>query len=316
MKKIILSLVIVMSGFCSYAQVYDTGNNVGIGTPTPQEKLEVTGNQKLFGDLIFGSDQTAYFIHGPGNGGAIRLRTNITQAVDRNVQIGNINNNGTWFSFFTVAETGNVGIGTTNPATKLDVVGGTIQVTNPNPTYGLIDNSNANYSWSVQNTAGAYRFYDNTANAERMRITSLGNVLIGQASQSNSAYKLDVWGKARANEIVVNTSGADFVFDKQYVLPKLSDVKAYIDKNQHLPEIPSAKEMQTNGMGVGEINTKLLQKVEELTLYAIQQQEENEKLKAENRKLKESQQKVDQAQEARIAALEKALLKLTENQSK
>jgi len=147
-----------------------------------------------------------------------------------------------------------------------------------------------------------------TNNSERMRITSNGNVLIGSSSQINSAYKLDVYGSARANEIVVNTSGADFVFDKKYALPKLSDVKAYIDKNQHLPEIPSAKEMQTNGISVGEINTKLLQKVEELTLYAIKQQKRIDQL--ERQKTKSEQQ------EARMAALENALLKLTENKSK
>jgi len=119
-----------------------------------------------------------------------------------------------------------------------------------------------------------------------------GNVLIGKTSQVNTAYKLDVNGKARANEIVVNTSGADFVFDKKYTLPKLSDVKAYINKNQHLPEMPSAKEMQTNGMSVGEINTKLLQKVEELTLYIIEkdkqltgQQKQIDELKTQVAKL-------------------------------
>ncbi|HEY9533554.1 MAG TPA: hypothetical protein VIQ77_03425, partial [Mucilaginibacter sp.] len=144
-----------------------------------------------------------------------------------------------------------------------------------------------------------------------LSVANTGNVLIGQTTQTNTNYKLDINGSARANEIVVNSTGADFVFDKSYSLPKLSDVKKYIEANQHLPEIPSAKEMQTNGMSVGKINTKLLQKIEELTLYLIQQKEENEKLKAENGTLKENQQKVDQAQEARIAILEKALLKLT-----
>ncbi|HTK18823.1 MAG TPA: hypothetical protein VL442_04900 [Mucilaginibacter sp.] len=129
---------------------------------------------------------------------------------------------------------------------------------------------------------------------ERMRISSSGNILIGQASQANPDYKLDVYGKARANEIVVNTSGADFVFDKKYSLPKLSDVKAYIDKNKHLPEIPSAKEMQTNGMSVGEIDTKLLQKVEELTLYLI---EKDKQLSDQQQNIKSQQAQIDELKE-------------------
>ena len=138
-----------------------------------------------------------------------------------------------------------------------------------------------------------------TSGIEQMRINSNGNLLIGKTTQANPVYKLDVKGKTRADEIVVNTSGADFVFDKQYVLPKLSDVKAYIGQNHHLSEIPSAKEMQTNGLELGEMNKKLLQKVEELTLYAIKQQKRIEQL--------EQAQRTNKEQEARIAALEKVL---------
>ena len=66
---------------------------------------------------------------------------------------------------------------------------------------------------------------------------------------------------------------------RHYKLPKLSEVKNYIETNHHLPEIPSAEEMQKEGMNVGELNTKLLQKIEELTLYLIDQQKEIEQLK-------------------------------------
>lgn len=69
-------------------------------------------------------------------------------------------------------------------------------------------------------------------------------------------------------------SGADFVFDNKYPLKKLSEIKTYIDKNHHLPEMQSAKDMQTSGADWGELNTKLLQKIEELTLYAIQDYKE------------------------------------------
>jgi hypothetical protein len=104
---------------------------------------------------------------------------------------------------------------------------------------------------------------------------------------------------------VVNTTGADFVFDKKYSLRKLSEVKSYIEQNQHLPEIPSAKEMQTNGVELGEMNKKLLQKVEELTLYLIDKDKQD----------KEKDVKLA-VQEARIVTLEKALLKQPLRRSK
>ena len=111
-----------------------------------------------------------------------------------------------------------------------------------------------------------------------LRVTS-GNVVIGKTSQINSTYKLDVNGNVRANKIVVNATGADFVFDTAYNLFSLEEVKEFIHKNRHLPEIPSAKEMEVEGVNVGDFEVKLLQKIEELTLHLIKQQEEIEILK-------------------------------------
>jgi hypothetical protein len=103
---------------------------------------------------------------------------------------------------------------------------------------------------------------------------SNGNVSIGQGYASE---KLEVNGTIRAKEIKVESSGwsgwPDFVFSENYKLPSLSDVKTHIQENQHLPGIPSANDVKENGIGLGELGTKLLQKVEELTLYVIQQQE-------------------------------------------
>ncbi len=97
-----------------------------------------------------------------------------------------------------------------------------------------------------------------------------GNVLIGKTTQTNSTYKLDVAGKIRADEIVVNTTGADFVFEPTYKLRSLSELETFVRTNKHLPDIASAKEMQENGVSAGEMQAKLLQKVEELTLYVIE----------------------------------------------
>jgi len=101
-----------------------------------------------------------------------------------------------------------------------------------------------------------------------------GNVLIGKTSQVNTGYILDVNGNVRANEVVVNTNGADFVFNPSYRLYPLSGLKKYIERNHHLPEIASAKQMQKEGLNVGENQVKLLQKVEELTLYLIEKDKE------------------------------------------
>jgi hypothetical protein len=108
---------------------------------------------------------------------------------------------------------------------------------------------------------------------------SAGNVLIGKNSQTNTSYKLDVNGNVRANKIVVNTTGADFVFEEDYKLRELDEVEWYIREHKHLPEIQPAKEMEAEGQDVGTLNIKLLQKVEELTLYIIAQNKEIQELK-------------------------------------
>jgi len=111
-----------------------------------------------------------------------------------------------------------------------------------------------------------------------------GNVGIG-TKELTPGYKLTVKGKIHAQEVLVTgTAGADFVFDKTYNLPSLCSVETFINENQHLPEIPSAKEMQANGVNMAEFQIKLLQKVEELTLYIIEQQKEIDELKKNNLK--------------------------------
>ena len=111
----------------------------------------------------------------------------------------------------------------------------------------------------------------------------IGNVGIGTPSPS---YKLDVNGTIRANEIIVNTTGADFVFADDYQLRPLTEVKAFIQENMHLPDIQSAQEMQENGVSVNELQTQLLQKIEELTLYLIQQEQTILEMRQEIEQLK------------------------------
>ncbi|TKG91601.1 hypothetical protein EYV94_21490 [Puteibacter caeruleilacunae] len=104
-----------------------------------------------------------------------------------------------------------------------------------------------------------------------------GKLGIGTRNTGND--KLAVNGSIRAKEIVVDgTDWADFVFAEDYNLMDLDEVAKFINKNGHLPDIPKAETVKEKGILVGEINTKLLQKVEELTLYLIEQKAENQKL--------------------------------------
>ncbi|HZE83536.1 MAG TPA: hypothetical protein VE035_04465 [Puia sp.] len=132
---------------------------------------------------------------------------------------------------------------------------------------------------TTDNTPLAFR----TNNAERMRVDINGNVLIGKTSQSNTGYILDVNGIARITKIVVNTTGADYVFDPARKLLPLPAIEKYIQAHHHLPDIAPADEMKVQGMDIGSQQTLLLQKVEELTLYLIeqakQQKEQDKKIK-------------------------------------
>lgn len=78
---------------------------------------------------------------------------------------------------------------------------------------------------------------------------------------------------------MTQTSWADFVFHKDYQLPTLAEVEKYIAKHSHLPGIPTEAEVAENGVDLGDMNAKLLQKIEELTLYMIDMKKENEAMK-------------------------------------
>jgi len=112
-----------------------------------------------------------------------------------------------------------------------------------------------------------------------------GNVSIGATDPQG--YKLAVAGNMIAESIKVKLQGTwpDYVFHDQYNLPSLNQVETFIKLNKHLPEIPSEAEIAKNGQNLGEMNAKLLKKVEELTLYLISQQKEIEILKKKMLKL-------------------------------
>ncbi|HLZ87778.1 MAG TPA: hypothetical protein VKQ52_11075, partial [Puia sp.] len=115
---------------------------------------------------------------------------------------------------------------------------------------------------------------------------STGQVLLGNLNPTGYVFAgtrtLNVTGGVLADSIRLAPSDqwADFVFDSSYALPSLGEVGAFVKEKRHLPGIPSAGEVAVSGVSLGEMNQKLLQKVEELTLYLIQQQKEIAELKS------------------------------------
>ncbi len=215
---------------------------------------------------------------------------------------------------FTVAPGGNVGIGTATPANRLDV-----NISNDEPktadffTVPTAPGDNpANspvgglrFSWYSTNWADVQMvrggtntdglglaFQTSTSNnsttAERMRITPAGKVGIGT---TNPDQLFTVNGTVHAKQVLVDNSvpTPDYVFEKGYRLRSLEEVSRFVEKHKHLPEIASAKEMDGKAVDLNQMNMKLLQKVEELTLYLVQK---DNKQKKQDRIIKKQQQEL------------------------
>ena len=290
--------------------------NLGLGVTDPQEKLHVNGN-----------------IRGNQSGGAVRIKTD-----HGNIDIGPQNQY--WAHIYTdmnrflfnkdvysiegfssysnsdlVLKTngterlrilhagGNVGIGTTTPAYKLDVSGpvnatefrvnGNLLTIPPqywNQTGTSIDYSAGNVGIGTAIPAHALDV-NGAINATEIRLNGEifnptvwnqsgtdinytgGVVSIGTAAVP-AGYRLAVDGNIIAEEVQVLLSDIwpDYVFEEDYKLRSLEEVEHFVKANKHLPEVPSAREVAEGGQGLGKMNTILLRKVEELTLYLIEQQ--------------------------------------------
>jgi len=183
--------------------------------------------------------------------------------------------------------TGNVGIGTASPGMPLQVIstnGNTARFTSAGDGVSWLyfnDNSAASDVIIGSRSGG---FAVQTGGAGRFVINSSGNVGIGT---TNPAHRLHVAGTIGAQEVIVSTTGADYVFNPNYHLVPLAEVASYINKNHHLPDIPSEPEVREKGVSLGEMQAKLLAKIEELTLHMIAEHERNDQLERENRKLKD-----------------------------
>jgi hypothetical protein len=131
-------------------------------------------------------------------------------------------------------------------------------------------------TWGLQYADSGDQFDFLGAGTSRMSINlSNGNVGIGVTSP---AYRLEVCGTIRAKEVRVETGWCDYVFEKDYKLRTVDELDKYINENKHLPGIASAKEVETEGLNVGEMNKAMMEKIEELTLYVIQLSKDNKRL--------------------------------------
>ena len=288
-----------------------TDGNIGIGTTNPVAKLEsITPNGNSQSLRLGRLDNSNYWsVNHAGNDfrlyNSASSGSNVLFGVDPG---GNIKNN-------------NVGIGTATPDTKLDV-NGSVKIddeahSHSNIQLGHEGNDRIYADNSSNKYYGGGMFFrvtpDPTLNISHnyidvMMLTDKGNVGIGTLDPG--LFKLAVNGNIRAKEVKVETGWSDFVFEKTYKLPTLEEVENHIKKNGHLKDIPSAKEVEKNGVLLGQMDSKLLQKIEELTLYTIQQEKkikslekqavkieklevENQALKAINSKLLELQKRLD-----------------------
>lgn len=319
-----------------------SGNgNVGIGTASPGEKLEVSGLIKINratnqdnnspGLVAISNDDFLYdgkYINRYGFGfhGFQDGTTSFTDPLNT-YMAGYFG-----LDFFTtnsnrmrISHTGNVGIGTTNPFNGTGNKGlhisrgahSSLLLGDPKAGYGGIIQTSDNKrrifiganlyddesgSWSAFNagkgSAGISLHADEggwgtgidliTSQSDghfnsSMHISGNGNVGIGTTTLA-TGYKLSVAGKIISEEVKVQLQIAwpDYVFSKKYKLASLSDTESYIKEEGHLPNIPSAAEVSENGIELGEMNARLLEKIEELTLHLIEQ---NKQLEAQNSRI-------------------------------
>ena len=297
---------------------YFNGGNVGIGTPTPGGKLHVQGSTYIGNENTDASYRVSIGASGGDYGSigygykyslisnshsyaigdyASQLRFNNGGFSFLTAPIGTAGNPVNFTTAMTIQQNGNVGIGTPAPNFALDV-SGDVNLDDGGTNRDLkmrLHQKAALSSFNTRNSPNDILYINRNWNSSGYysdfnTISIYGNVGIGTESPD---AKLAVSGQVHAQEVKVSVTvpGPDYVFEKNYKLPTLEEIKTYIDQNNHLPEVPSAAEMEKNGVKLGAMNMLLLKKVEELTLYAIAMNAKMLEMKMENEERMDEMQK-------------------------
>jgi hypothetical protein len=275
----------------------DENGMVGIGTNAPSSSLTLNGTNPIF--QLRNDEVDKGFIQLVDDD--VKIGTNLSNSSGRFV----VRTNGADRLF--VSGTGNVGIGAASSFYKLDVIGDS-RVTGDHYVEGLVKsenmeiNSNAPFFEIHTTSNGTFGkieidngnnvvmgkgFYGGALVLDGAIGSSTKRLYINKANQFNigtgnnaSGYTLSVEGKIIATDFTALPVGSwpDYVFADDYKLKPLSEVKKFITKNKHLPNIPAACEIQKNGIQLGDISKRLMEKVEELTLYLLQLQDQVDNL--------------------------------------
>lgn len=309
--------------------------NVGVGTYSPLTKLHVNGSLTSNTINLNESGTNIGFL---SRGASVTSGWAATPDVLAITYIqhdfaigGSSKSDGSWkgASIYINSDNGLVGIGTTAPQAKLDVngnlnagpisstisgadIGGYISLRNPAKT-----TSGAASTWKIMNMSGSYgnslQFwaYDDVGCGTGLcsnRFTLMDNGNVGIGTVDTKGYKLAVNGSAVFIKAVVKSyvNWPDYVFDSSYQLKPLSEIETFIRTNKHLPDIPSAAAVNNDGIDLGENQTTLLKKIEELTLYLIDEQKsrliQSENIATQNEQLKE-QLEINTAQNKKMQEL-------------
>lgn len=266
-----------------------TGNqiingNLGIGSTVANAPLDVSSNSTAQGIIIRNRPQNDYSnLLFYDNAGSVGLG-GVGSAQNRvRIMAGGI---GDAFERFTITSSGLIGVNSLTPLNTFEVKVPTSSGTSSSD--GISIHDGATYRLGINigvNTAQEYSYLQAVKGGIGQKNIIMnptgGNVGIG--TTTTGTHKLAVEGSIGAREIKVMASGwSDFVFKKEYNLPTLAEVEKHIAEKGHLKDIPSEEDVLKNGINLGEMNSKLLQKIEELTLYSIQQ---NKKIEDQSKEI-------------------------------